>query len=58
VDKDEIDAMLAAHRRQAWIAGAVCGFAWAALGAIAAAAVLSHYVIVTDKPPTKVEKKK
>ena len=58
MDKDEIDAMLAAHRRQAWIAGAVCGFSWAALGAIAAAAILSHYVIVTDKPPTKVEKKK
>ena len=58
MDKDEIDAMLAAHRRQAWIAGWICGFAWAALGAIIAAAILSHYVIVTDKPPTKVEKKK
>ena len=58
MDKNEIDAMVEAHRRQAWIAGAVCGFAWAALGAIIAAAILSHYVIVTDKPPAKVEKKK
>ena len=58
MDKYEIDAMLAAHRRQAWIAGAVCGFAWAALGAIAATAILSHYVVVTDKPHTKIEKQK
>ena len=58
MNKDEINAMVEAHRQAAWRAGWLCGFAWTALGVVIAAAIYSSFVVITDKSHTKIEKKK
>ena len=61
MDKNEIDAMVEAHREAAWRHGFLCGFAWAALAVIIAAGICAALVISHQPAKTdmiKLEKKK
>jgi hypothetical protein len=61
VDKDEIDAMVEAHRQAAWRHGFLCGFAWAALAVLLAAGISAVWTITHQPAKTdilKIEKKK
>ena len=53
MDKDEINAMIEAHREASWRHGFLCGFAWAALAVILAAGICA--VWVTAHQPAKVD---
>jgi hypothetical protein len=53
VDKDEIDAMVEAHREASWRHGFLCGFAWAALALIIAAGICAVWTIAHQ--PAKVD---
>jgi len=61
VDKNEIDAMVEAHREAAWRHGFLCGFAWAALALIIAAGICAVWVAFHTPPVKdvlKIERKK
>jgi hypothetical protein len=53
VDKDEIDAMVEAHREASWRHGFLCGFAWAALAVIIAAGISAVWTMAHQ--PAKVD---
>ena len=52
LDKDEINAMVEAHRAAAWRHGFLCGFAWAALAILLAAGISAVWTIAHQ--PAKV----
>lgn len=61
MDKDEINAMVEAHRQASWRHGFLCGFAWAALAVIIAAGICAAWTIGWEKAKTnalKIERKK
>ena len=53
MDKNEIDAMVEAHREAAWRHGFLCGFAWAALAVLLAAGISAVWTMAHQ--PAKVD---
>ena len=61
MDKNEIDAMIEAHKEASWRHGFLCGFAWAALAVLLAAGISAVWTMAHQPAKTdmiKLEKKK
>ena len=53
MDKNEIDAMIEAHKEASWRHGFLCGFAWAALAVLLAAGISAVWTMAHQ--PAKVD---
>ena len=61
VDKNEVDAMIEAHKEASWRHGFLCGFAWAALAVLLAAGISAVWTMAHQPAKVdvlKIEKKK